>query len=154
MKSHRTRTCVSFAIAAAVGALSIGTANAAGPESKPADAVQVQYVVVRGDTLWSISARFLNEPRRWQEIWHLNQTRIEDPNLIYPGHVIVIGHDAQNVSKAVRHDSRIAVPGTQVRSSNPQVTPDCLHILKHNYLVPLNCDSPGLREWYFGNITR
>ena len=42
------------------------------------------YVVERGDTLWDISALFLDEPWRWPELWRVNPD-IRDPNLIYPG---------------------------------------------------------------------
>lgn len=42
------------------------------------------YVVEKGDTLWDISAMFLEEPWRWPEIWQVNP-EIANPDLIYPG---------------------------------------------------------------------
>ncbi|MEY4516747.1 MAG: hypothetical protein RL180_1093, partial [Pseudomonadota bacterium] len=42
------------------------------------------YIVKRGDTLWDISKRFLNDAWRWPQVWAANP-QVKNPHLIYPG---------------------------------------------------------------------
>lgn len=42
------------------------------------------YTVVQGDTLWDISAMYLDSPWLWPRLWQVNPS-IDNPHLIYPG---------------------------------------------------------------------
>jgi hypothetical protein len=61
-----------------------------------ADELQLQdnapnrYVVVKGDTLWDISAKFFKDPWKWPQIWGYNKDTIQNPHWIYPGNVVFL----------------------------------------------------------------
>lgn len=50
---------------------------------------QAYYIVVKGDTLWDISGRFLGNPYLWPQIWEANGY-IKKARLIYPGDPIFL----------------------------------------------------------------
>lgn len=52
------------------------------------------YVVEKGDTLWDISAIFLEQPWLWPKLWRLNP-EINNPHLIYPGDILTLVFDEQ-----------------------------------------------------------
>lgn len=56
-------------------------------ESKPEAKT---YTVQKNDTLYNIAKKMLGDGARWKEIYNLNQDKISNPNLIYPGQVFVL----------------------------------------------------------------
>ena len=59
----------------------------------PVDSIRIkadypqEYIVKKGDTLWGIASKFLNDPWYWPEIWYRNP-QVENPHLIYPGDIL------------------------------------------------------------------
>ncbi|MCG6922539.1 MAG: LysM peptidoglycan-binding domain-containing protein [Acidobacteria bacterium] len=47
------------------------------------------HIVERGDTLWDLAARFLDNPYLWPQLWDTNKY-IEDAHWIYPGDPVVL----------------------------------------------------------------
>lgn len=70
-----------------IGLLAAGLAHA--QERMLREDAPQTYTVVRGDTLWDISGRFLTHPWQWPQVWRVNP-QIDNPHLIYPGDLIFI----------------------------------------------------------------
>ncbi len=56
-------------------------------ENKPK---QKTYTVKKGDCLWNIAKKFYGNGAQYTKIYNANKSKIKNPNLIYPGQVLVI----------------------------------------------------------------
>jgi len=59
------------------------------PAKPPTPPVRT-YTVKKGDNLWNISKKYYGTGTKWPTIANANKKIIKNPNLIYPGQVLVI----------------------------------------------------------------
>lgn len=79
-----------------------------------------RYEVVKGDTLWDIAGKFLQQPWRWPEIWESNPG-IQNPDLIYPGDVLVMDYSGRNPSLRHLRSQRLGSNGLPVVKLSPKI---------------------------------
>lgn len=67
------------------------------------------HVIVRGDTLWDLAARYFGNPYLWPQLWERNQY-ILDAHWIYPGDPLVLGPEVAPVD-TLAQDPGAGEPG-------------------------------------------
>jgi nucleoid-associated protein YgaU len=75
----------------------LSAGNAASTGSKPSGSSSSNnnsktafYIVVKGDSLWSIAVKMLGDGTRYMEIYKLNQNTIKNLNMIMIGQKLVL----------------------------------------------------------------
>lgn len=80
------KIALSFAVAMLVSTPLV--AQEAGKEPGKEESGET-YTVIKGDTLWDISGKFLKDPFKWPGVWEKNP-KVKDPHWIYPGDILII----------------------------------------------------------------
>jgi hypothetical protein len=82
---------------------------------QPAAQERPTHEVRRGDTLWDLAGRYLQDSFRWPELFQANRSVVEDPHWIYPGEVLALP-DGARVALAT---PGMAMPGQTWQPSSP-----------------------------------
>ncbi|GLS90443.1 peptidoglycan-binding protein [Psychromonas marina] len=121
------------------------------------------YTVVKGDTLWDISAHFLNTPWLWPRLWQAN-SQVENPHLIYPGDVLTliwVDGEPQLTRKKLKklsptpriEDKEVAIPTIPLATISAFLSRD--HIIEPDLLVAaprLLGDAVGTPRFLEGDV--
>lgn len=79
------------------------------------------YVIKKGDTLWGLSAQFLNDPNYWPGLWSKNP-QVTNPHLIYPGQTVRFRDGRLEVVTAETGAQKAsAAPVVPVQTKGPEV---------------------------------
>ncbi len=122
----------------------------------PAD-IPETHTVVSGDTLWDITARYLNDPFLWPLIWDANMDEISNPHLIYPGQEIKLLASAGGPMPTEEvADAEEGMPEEGEEEElfpGARVTPDKLPVvgrsimIKSGYIMPKKAKGPSILDF-------
>jgi hypothetical protein len=116
--SMKNFSIVTARIAGALLAAGLAAAPALAADCKFRPNAPDQHKVVRGDTLWDISGRFLEHPWCWPQVWGMNRDEIRNPHWIYPGQIVYFDRARGRLSLQ-RPGADAGLPG--ITKMSPQV---------------------------------
>lgn len=101
-----------------------------------------KHVVVRGDTLWGIAGKFLQNPWCWPEVWGMNKEEIRNPHWIYPNQIVYF----DRVNGRLRLGTPISEGATSITKLSPQIRNEVSHSNTAISAIPNNLIEPYLSQ--------
>lgn len=108
-----------------------------------------RHVVVKGDTLWGISAKFLENPWLWPKVWQMNRAEIHNPHLIYPGDVVMLDYvNGQPQLRLLSETTTTSLnPGIRVESLDREAVPTIApNVIEPFLSKPLIIDADEIKQ--------
>jgi hypothetical protein len=103
--------------------------------------VPEQYIVVKGDTLWSICQRFFGNPWYWPKLWSYNEM-ITNPHWIYPGDLLSMYPPGERPARpAARPEKQTPTARRLTRSGPPP--PSGLVLRQNGFVEPDELTAAG-----------
>lgn len=80
------------------------------------------YTVKKGDCLWNIAKKFYGDGNKYTLIFNANKDKIKNPNLIYPGQVLIIPINGTVSSTSSKTNSKSTSKKVTNKKSNSSIT--------------------------------
>ena len=141
-RGHMRNSLVSVILVAALAVTMPALSQTAVP--RLAENAPDRYIVVPGDTLWGIAARFLRDPYRWPDVWEPNKDTIRNPHRIYPGDVVLL--DRSGGSPKLRLATVKVSPRVRVEQTSAAIPTIPSNLIEPYLSQPLFVAEGGLND--------
>jgi hypothetical protein len=90
------------------------------------DGMPDHHLVVKGDTLWAISAKAYHDPLKWRYLWAINRGLIKNPHWIYPRQNLLL---YPSFPVRLKLEARLESPRGAIHLAPPAELEISMHIL-------------------------
>lgn len=83
---------------------------------RAAEQEPLTYTIVKGDTLWGLSERFMKDPHYWPDLWARNP-KVTNPHFIFPGQTLKIFDGKIEIADAPAEETKPAEPAPPLQET-------------------------------------